>query len=108
MKLSLIAVCSLLVGCATGVVDEVSQEPEVTVVTKIPAPKPAPVLEDQSDAGPSIKCVIDAYWVGTCYVVDIYCEDKPVQTEIACQGPRLWPWERDPYPPPYDIPGNRE
>lgn len=110
MKLSLIAVSCLLVGCATGVVDDVSQEPDVTVETNLPTPKPPapPIEEDQSEGTPPIKCVVDAYWVGRCYVVKIYCEGKPVQTEIACQGEPLWPWERDPYPPPYEQLSNRE
>ena len=109
MKLSLIAVSCLLVGCAHGVVDEVNQEPDVTVETNLPTPKPpAAVEEDQYDGPPPIKCEVDAYWVGHCYVVKIYCEGKPTRVDVACQGDRLWPWERDPYPPPYDRPDNRE
>lgn len=108
MKLSLIAVSLCLIGCAHGVEPDSTSEPEVSIERKIPAPKPVPPQDSsESDAGTSINCFIDDYWVGNCYVVKIKCEGKLTQTEVACQGEPLWPWERDPYPPPYDRHGNK-
>lgn len=103
MKLSLIAVSLCLIGCAHGVEPDSTSEPEVVTISKNPTLRPAPIQEpEESDASAPIRCTVNAYWVGACYVVKIYCEGKPVQTEVACRGPELWPWERDPYPPPYD------
>ena len=108
MKLSLIAAMLMLCACAEGSSADLEEEPvNTTVDTKIPVPSPAPVAPEESDAGPAIQCKINAYWVGNCYVVKIYCKDKPTQVEVACgRGRPLWPWERDPYPPPYDQPGD--
>jgi len=109
MKLSLIAVCILaFIGCASGESDPFEELPAVTVIHKIPATPapPAPPAPPSSyvpvvdtDAGTPIKCVIDDYWVGTCYVVKIYCEGKPIQVEMSCSPSPLWPWEIIPNPP---------
>jgi len=102
MKLSLIAVCMLVIaGCASGEGDPV-EEPVAVEVPKpqIPAPTPPPVAEEE-DAAPPIKCHIESYEDANCIVVKIYCEGKPVQIEISCHGPPLWPWEYIP-DPPYD------
>jgi hypothetical protein len=99
----LIAVGLLLCSCAAGSTDEPTEEPvEVYVAPpKTPAPKPPAQPAEDTDAGPS-NCVIDAYWVNDCYVVKIYCKDKPVHIEVSCgPGRPLWPWEIIP-DPPYD------
>ncbi len=105
MKLSLIAACCLLIGCAHGVESETDSTPQTEVVTDIPAPKPAPPPQEESS--PSIEndsnCIVKSYWVQNCLVVEIHCEGKLPQIEVAC-GPerRLFPWEYIPDPPPYD------
>jgi len=109
MKLSLIAVCMLaVVGCASGEVDPVEDPPVVVVAPKIPKPTaPAVPVEEDTDAAPPIKCVINDYWVGDCHVLKIYCEGKPVQVEVYCgPGRKLWPWEIIPDPPYDHQPGN--
>ena len=104
MKSLFLATLLALCSCATGSTAELPDEAEEVYVAPVkkPAPK-APEPEPNEDAGTIAQCKIDAYWVGNCYVVKIYCKDKPTQVEVACGPPRpLWPWERDPYPPPYD------
>lgn len=105
MKLSLIAACLVMTGCAVGSGPETDSTPEV--VTKIPPPKPTPTPVESPPSGQS-ECIIDSYWVQNCLVVEILCKGKPPQIEVACgPGRRLWPWEIHPYPPPYDVPENR-
>lgn len=102
MKFSLIAAGLILCSCATGVADPIDEPVEVYVAPPNLKPKPPPVTFDDTDAAPPIKCVIDSYWVNDCFVVKIYCEDKPTKTEISCgPGRPLWPWEIIP-DPPYD------
>ncbi len=101
MKALLIAGLLTLCSCATGVSDPIEEPVEVYVAPpKVPTPK-APTLPSEPEGEP--ECKIVDYWAGNCYVVEIYCKNKPPQVEVACGAPRpLWPWERDPYPPPYD------
>ena len=102
MKFLFLTTCLLaLCSCASGVIDEVEEPVEVQVdPPRIPTPK-APSSTSEPEGEP--ECVINTYWVGTCYVVKIYCKDKPTRVEVACGPSRpLWPWEVDPYPPPYD------
>jgi hypothetical protein len=101
MKSLFLAAMLALCSCAVGTIDELPEENEDVHVT--PAQKPAPTPEPADEGTTAPQCKIDAYWVGNCYVVKIYCKDQPTRVEVACGPPRpLWPWERDPYPPPYD------
>lgn len=104
LKSLLIVAMFALCSCATGVVDPI--EDPIVVVTP-PPNKTAPAPPEKEKPTGQADCVIDAYWVGNCYVVKIYCKNKPTQTEVACgPGRPLWPWEIDPYPPPYENPEN--
>lgn len=102
MKSLFLATLLALCSCAVGSTAELSDEPEVYVApVKKPSPK-APEPEPTEDAGAIPQCKIDAHWVQNCYVVAIYCKDKPPQVEISCgPGRPLWPWEIIP-DPPYD------
>ena len=101
MKFLFLATCLALCSCATGVSDPIEEPEEVYVAPpKKPAP-PAPEPEPE-DTTAVPQCVVDAYWVNDCYVVKIYCKDKPTRVEISCgPGRPLWPWEIIP-DPPYD------
>lgn len=103
MKALLIASLLVLCSCATGVSDPIEEPVEVYVAPpKVPTPK-APDLPSEPEGEP--ECKIVDYWVGNCYVVKIYCKNKPTRVEVACgPGRPLWPWEIIP-DPPYD---NRE
>ena len=95
-----------LCSCAVGVTDEVIEEP-VNVsppVVRVPAPKPP--AESVADSGQA-ECIIEAYASGNCYVVKIYCKDKPVQVEVSCSHGYLFPWEYIPDPPPDYKPASR-
>lgn len=102
MKLSLIAACCLIVGCATGVEPE-DTEPQTPVVTKVPTPKP---VEPQPEPTPThendYNCQVESYWVDNCLVTKAYCDGKLVDVDIKCTlGRPLFPWEYIP-DPPYD------
>ncbi len=101
MKFLFLATMLALCSCAVGVIDPIEEQEEVYVAPpQKPAPHPEPESSEPTNAP---QCKIDAYWVGNCYVVKIYCKDQPTRTEVACGPDRpLWPWEVDPYPPPYD------
>ena len=95
MKVLLIAGLLALCSCAAGSTVEPTEEPvEVYVAPpKASVPKPpAPEPSDEPTTAP--ECIVDAYWVDDCYVVKIYCKDKPTRVEISCgPGRPLWPWE---------------
>lgn len=102
MKLSLIVASILMCcSCATGVSDPIEEPVEVYVAPpKVPTPKAPTQPPSEPEGDP--ECVVNAYWVDDCYVVKIYCKDKPTRVEISCgPGRPLWPWEIIP-DPPYD------
>ena len=103
MRFLFLATCLALCSCAVGTVDELPSEPEEVYVAPPKKTQPPPPEAEPSEPTTAPQCKIDDYWVGNCYVVKIYCKDQPTRTEVACGPDRpLWPWEVDPYPPPYD------
>lgn len=78
MKLALIAMCLIMAGCAVGSGSETPTEVEVVTTIPPPKPRPDPAPPVESELTEHIDCVIDDYWVGNCYVVKIYCKDRPV------------------------------
>lgn len=86
-----------LCSCAVGSTYEDLDEPEPVVAAKTPQSNPP--AEPVSEPTPIIKCVIEEYVSGNCYVVKIYCENKPVQVEVSCSHGYLFPWEYIPDPP---------
>ena len=100
----LMFLCSCAAGSTYDSSNEDSDKPTVAAA-KSPASNPPP--EPVSESTPTIKCVIEAYASGNCYVVKIYCENKPTQVEVSCSHGYLFPWEYIPDPPPDYKPGSR-
>ncbi len=91
----------LLVGCAHGVEDPIS-EPEIEVNQKIPTPRPpAPPVEDAEPSASNSK--VYSEWIGNCLVTKVYCDRKLKDLDVMCKSGELeMPWKWLPDPPPYD------
>jgi hypothetical protein len=99
LAVSLLALCS----CADESTEDIVEEPEEVYVPPLKKSVPPPPEPEPSEPAPIPQCKIVAYWSNDCYVVKIYCKNKPPRIEVSCgPGRPLWPWEVDPYPPPYD------
>lgn len=100
MKLSLIAVTMVLVGCATGVAPEEDTQPHVEIAPPAPRPLPVPTVPDAEVSRDDRDCEVNSYWVNNCLVTKVYCEGELVDVDVKCHvGRPLFPWEYIPDPP---------
>ena len=107
MKLSLLLVSLLLIGCSGGPNSESSPAEKTDGSTPV-RQAPTPVPSDTPTPPYNHQCHTESEWIDNCMVVTTICLGKVVRVDVMCSsdGDFLFPWKNIPDPPPPWVDNN--